>query len=75
MSSAISLDDSLALPIHRFTIEQYHRMGDLGLLTPEDRVELLEGWSFVPQRTLQYAFDDLAMDVGQAEIAACVTVS
>lgn len=46
MSSAISLDDWLAppLPMHRFTVEQYHRLGDLGLLTPEDRVELLEGW-------------------------------
>ena len=46
MASAISLDDPLAppLPIHRFTVEQYHRLGDLGLLTPEDRVELLEGW-------------------------------
>ena len=46
MSTAISLDDWLAppLPMHRFTVEQYHRLGDLGLLTPEDRVELLEGW-------------------------------
>ncbi|MGL6094962.1 MAG: Uma2 family endonuclease, partial [Fimbriiglobus sp.] len=27
----------------RLTLEQYHRMGDLGILTPEDRVELLDG--------------------------------
>ncbi len=32
------------LPIHRFTVEQYHRLGELGVLTSEDRVELLEGW-------------------------------
>ncbi len=46
MASAISLDDPLAppLPIHRFTVEQYQRLGDLGILTPDDRVELLEGW-------------------------------
>ncbi len=46
MASAISLGDPLAppLPIHQFTVEQYHRLGELGLLTPEDRVELLEGW-------------------------------
>jgi len=29
---------------HRFTVQQYDRMVALGLLTPEDRVELLEGW-------------------------------
>jgi Uma2 family endonuclease len=46
MAFAFSLDDPLAppLPIHRFTVEQYQRLGDLGLITPEDRVELLEGW-------------------------------
>jgi Uma2 family endonuclease len=30
--------------VHRFTIEQYERMGELGFLTTRDRVELLEGW-------------------------------
>ena len=29
------------LPIHRFSVEHYHRLGVLG---PDDRVELLEGW-------------------------------
>lgn len=44
--ASISLVDALAppLPIHRFTVEQYHRLGDMGVLTSEDRVELLEGW-------------------------------
>lgn len=28
----------------RFTVEQYHRLGELGILSPEDKVELLEGW-------------------------------
>jgi Uma2 family endonuclease len=30
--------------LHRFTVEQYHRLIDNGVLTTEDRVELLEGW-------------------------------
>lgn len=31
-------------PIHRLTVEQYHGMIEAGILTPEDHVELLEGW-------------------------------
>lgn len=31
-------------PIHRFTVAQYHRMIATGVLTENDRVELLEGW-------------------------------
>jgi Uma2 family endonuclease len=30
-------------PVHRFTVKQYERMAELGLLTSSDRVELLEG--------------------------------
>ena len=41
-SSVSQLD--MPLPIHRFSVKQYHQMGELGVLTPEDRVELLEGW-------------------------------
>jgi hypothetical protein len=32
------------LPMHRFTVAQYHRMIETGVLTGNDRVELLEGW-------------------------------
>src|SRR5262245_28484315 len=31
-------------PVYRFTVDQYHRMVDTGILTKDDRVELLEGW-------------------------------
>jgi hypothetical protein len=32
------------LPLHRFTVEEYHRMIASGALDEERRVELLEGW-------------------------------
>ena len=30
--------------VHRFTVEQYHQLGDAGILTERDRVELIDGW-------------------------------
>ncbi len=32
------------LPLRRFSVAQYHQLGELGVLTPDDKVELLEGW-------------------------------
>ncbi|MEX0704462.1 MAG: Uma2 family endonuclease [Planctomycetales bacterium] len=32
------------VPVRRFTVEEYHRLIEHGLLTEQDRVELLEGW-------------------------------
>lgn len=40
------MDDVIAkveLPRRRFTREEYHRMGELGILRREERVELIEG--------------------------------
>jgi len=31
-------------PIHRFTVADYEAMGDAGVLTEDDKVELLDGW-------------------------------
>jgi len=31
---------------YRFTVEQYHRMGDVGILPPDCRVELIDGQIF-----------------------------
>ena len=31
-------------PVRRFTVKEYQQLGELGVLTPEDQVELLEGW-------------------------------
>src|SRR5262245_49938618 len=32
-----------AAPCRRLTVEEYHRMGEAGILTEDDRVELIEG--------------------------------
>jgi Uma2 family endonuclease len=34
---------SVRIPRRRFTIDEYHRMGEAGVLTEDDRVELLDG--------------------------------
>jgi hypothetical protein len=33
-----------AIPLRRWNLREYHRMIELGFLTEDDRVELLEGW-------------------------------
>jgi len=38
-------------PVRRFTPDEYHRLTEAGILTPDDRVELLHGW-LVPKMTL-----------------------
>lgn len=46
MSTAITFTSETPppFPMHRFTVAQYRQLGELGVLAPEDRVELLEGW-------------------------------
>ena len=46
MTTALELNSPFPppLPLHRFTVEQYHRLAETGVLTADDRVELLEGW-------------------------------
>src|SRR5713226_6266879 len=33
----------VALKTHRFTVDEYHRMGEVGIFLEDDRVELLAG--------------------------------
>jgi len=46
MNTALELFSSLPppLPLLRFSVEQYHRLGELGVLSADEKVELLEGW-------------------------------
>lgn len=46
MAAASTVENRYEPPpdkIRRLTVEQYHRMGEAGILTEDDRVELLEG--------------------------------
>lgn len=38
-------EETMAVPLkrRRFTLDQYHRMGEVGIFHPQDRVELIEG--------------------------------
>lgn len=33
-----------SFPLRQWTVEQYHELIDKGILTPDDKVELLDGW-------------------------------
>ena len=50
-------------PLYRFTVKQYERMTELGILTPDDRVELLEGW--VVQKMPQYPPHAVAVELAR----------
>ena len=39
----MSIQSENWLPRHRLTVDEYHRMGEVGLLAPEAREELIEG--------------------------------
>jgi len=46
MTAAITFSSETPppFPMHRFTVAEYRQLGELGVLSAEDRVELLEGW-------------------------------
>ncbi|HWG42575.1 MAG TPA: Uma2 family endonuclease [Gemmataceae bacterium] len=54
------------IPVYRFTVEQYHRMIEQGILTEHDRVELLEGW-IAPKMTHNPPHDCSVL-LGQTEL-------
>ncbi len=41
MNTALRIDPHL--PRRRLTVQEYHRMGEVGILTEDDRVELIDG--------------------------------
>lgn len=54
MSAVITPTDSTVetppFPVHRFSVDEYHRLCETGLLDEDARVELIEGW-IVPKMT------------------------
>jgi Uma2 family endonuclease len=44
MSTTTQQLPSKLQPIYRFTVKTYHRMIESGILTPDDKVELIHGW-------------------------------
>lgn len=50
-------------PVRKFTVDEYHRLIQIGLLTEDDPVELLEGWIVpkIPRNTPH----DVAIDMSQ----------
>ena len=55
--------DRPPVPVRRFSVDEYHQMGESGLLTPDDRVELLEGW--IAPKMNQNPAHSLAIEKGQ----------
>jgi Uma2 family endonuclease len=59
------------LRVHRFTVDQYERMTEVGILGSEDRVELLEGW--IVDKMTQGPRHNVAVDLVRNALAACLT--
>jgi Uma2 family endonuclease len=59
------------LPVYKLTVAQYHRMIEAGVLTENDRVELLEGW-ILPKMTHNPPHD-AAVSLVQTELLARVS--
>lgn len=45
------IDAISPFPVRRFSVEEYRRLGEIGVLAEDDRVELLEGW-IIPKMNL-----------------------
>ena len=63
-------DSSSAVQMRRWTRQEYDRMIEAGVLTPEDRVELLEGeiLTMTPQGTAHFTAMSLAQEALRAAV-------
>jgi len=58
------------VPVHRFTVDEYHRMIAAGILDENDRVELLEGW--IVSKMAHNPPHDSMIDLAYAEVETCL---
>ena len=77
LNELAGLPEELDQRIHKYTVEEYHVMGETGILTEEDRVQLIDGEIVeMPPMSSSHAsivnrlirFLNLALDPGQAVI-------
>jgi hypothetical protein len=65
------------LPVRRFTVDEYHKLGEIGVLTENDRVELIRGW-IVAKMTINpphnYAVTELMQQLLALDVRAVVRV-
>lgn len=54
-----------SLPVRRFTVSEYRRLAEVGILSEEERVELLEGW-IVPKKVHNPPHDNAVELVDEA---------
>lgn len=40
---ATTIEEILQVPLHRISVDEYHRMGEGGVFAPDERLELLDG--------------------------------
>ncbi len=57
--------------LRRFTVDEYHRMIDAGILTEDDPVELLEGW--VRYKTARNPLHDSRIEIARRVLTALLT--
>ncbi len=58
-------------PVRRFSVEEYQQMANAGILTDEDRVELLEGW--ITPKMIHNPPHDLAVGLAEEAIRSRLT--
>src|SRR5262245_40075528 len=71
VSKAIPPVDVPPRPLYRFSVEQYERMAEMGILKTSDRVELLEGW--VVQKMTQHPPHVIASENVQEALKALLS--
>ena len=62
--------DAITLPLRRFTVDEYHRMIESGVLPPDEAIELLEGL-VVPKMTRNPPHD-AALELAEDLIRRCL---